>query len=64
MLDFSKLTPDEIELLLGVLYAFTLIKSQTSHGSIHINIVDGKVSEIDMEQRIRPQIAAPWRPKK
>ena len=61
VIEFIDLTEDEIETLRGVLYAMKSINSFTAHGSIHITIVNGKVSEIDMEQRIRPQISAPWR---
>ena len=63
MNEFENLTPDELEALRGVLYALRLIRSQTAHGSIRINVVNAQVTEIDMEQRIRPQISAPWREK-
>ena len=55
------LTQEEIETVRGVLYAIELIRSQSKHGSLYINIVDGEVTEIDMQQRIRPKHNAPWR---
>ena len=57
----EQLTPEEIETARGVLYAIALIRSQSKHGSVHINIVDGDIAEIDMQQRIRPKHNAPWR---
>ena len=57
------LAPDEVELVRGFLYAVDMVRSLTGHGSVHVNITNGLISEIDIEQRIRPQIAAPWRMK-
>ncbi len=58
-----ELSADDADTVRGILHALELIRAQSGHGSIHINIVDRQVSEIDMESRVRPKIAAPWRPK-
>ena len=63
LVDMDRLTADEMDTVRGVLYALELIRAQTAHGSIRLNVVNGVVTEIDMEQRIRPQITAPWRDK-
>jgi hypothetical protein len=59
-----ELPPDDFDLVLGVLYFLRSIRNQTAHGSINLNIVDGKLAEMDVEHRVRPGISAPWRGKK
>jgi len=56
-------TTEDLDLIQGLLHCLKLIRAQSNHGSIYINIVDGKLSELDVEHRIRPNISAPWRTK-
>ncbi len=62
-MEFPGLSAEEADTIRGVIYAMDVIRSQTAHGSININIVDGVTAEIDIQQRIRPKYSVPWRPK-
>ncbi len=39
----------------GILYAFELIRAQTGHGTLVIEIKDGKIAEMKAEHSIRPK---------
>jgi len=60
----ERLTEEDKDIILGLFFALDTIRDFSGHGSIYMNVVDGKLAELDMENRVRPAISAPWRPKK
>ncbi len=42
----------------GILYALELIRAQTGHGTLVIEIKEGKIAEMKAEHSIRPKYLA------
>ncbi len=60
----ERLTEEDKDIILGLFFALDTIRDFSGHGSVHMNFVNGKLAELDMENRIRPEISAPWKPDK